>query len=141
MTKDTNPKAGVGRMKPPVGLVPPVAVLNIAQAFRDGAAKYGPYNWRADPVSASTYIDAAYRHLMSWADGEERSDDADVHHLAHAAACLCILLDAQAQGVLVDDRPISGKASETIKAETERTRTRSEVAQVQAKSGGVHETI
>jgi hypothetical protein len=124
-TKDTNPKAGVGRMKPPVGLVPPVAILNIAQAFRDGAAKYGPYNWRKDPVSITTYLDAMYRHIMAYQDGEERSQDADVHHLAHVAACACILMDAASLGVLVDDRPSPGKASETIAEETERTRARS----------------
>lgn len=118
MTKDTNPKTQYGLAKPSPGLVPPSAILQIALAFRDGANKYGAYNWRDDPVSATTYIDAAYRHIMSWADGEERSSDANVHHLAHAAACMCILLDAQAQGTLVDDRPKAGKASEVIKAET-----------------------
>ena len=134
-TQDTNPKAGVGRMKPPVGLVPPVAILNIAMAFKDGAAKYGPYNWRIDPVSVSTYVDAMLRHLGSFQDGEERSADADVLHLAHIAACACILMDAQAQGTLVDDRPTPGKASEIIAQETERTRARLAEPEVQTTYG------
>lgn len=132
MIKDTNPKSAVGQLKPPVGLVPPVAILNIGMAFADGARKYTPYNWRKDPVSASTYINAAMRHLMQWADGEERSADANVHHLAHAAACMCILMDAQQQGTLVDDRPTPGKASEVIEEETERARQGLALAQVPA---------
>lgn len=118
MTKDTNPKTAYGLAKPSPGLVPPSAILHMALAFRDGANKYGAYNWRKDPVSVSTYVDAANRHLMSWWDGEERSQDANVHHLAHAMACMAILIDAQVQGTLVDDRPEKGKAVEVIVQET-----------------------
>ena len=120
MSKDTNPKSVFGIAKPSVSLIPPSALLQTALAFRDGANKYTPYNWRRDPVSASTYIDAAYRHIMSWADGEEKSQDAGVHHLAHAMACMAILIDAQACGTLVDDRPTAGVAAEMIKAETKK---------------------
>lgn len=116
---DLNPKTIYGLAKPSPSLVPPAGIINIALAFRDGARKYGPYNWRKDNVSSSTYIDAAFRHLMQWFDGEENSADADVPHLAHAAACLCILMDAQAQGTLIDDRPTKGRASELIKAATQ----------------------
>lgn len=129
--KDTNPKSVFGIAKPSPGLVPPSAVLNLALAFRDGARKYGAYNWRKDPVSATTYIDAAYRHLMCWSDGEERAQDSGVHHLAHAMACMAILIDAQAQGTLVDDRPTPGTAPEIIKAETKPIETRPPEPQVQ----------
>lgn len=118
MTKDTNPKTAYGLAKPSPGLVPPSAILHMALAFRDGANKYGAYNWRRDPVSVSTYVDAANRHLMSWWDGEERSQHANVHHLAHAMACMAILIDAQVQGTLVDDRPEKGNAVEVIVQET-----------------------
>ena len=91
-------------------------MLHIADAFRDGAAKYGPANWRIDPVSTSTYIDAAYRHIMAYFDGREQcAADSGVHHLGHAAACLAIVIDAEAQGTLVDDRPTAGKSPEVIK--------------------------
>ena len=115
---DTNPKTKYGKAKPAIGLIPGPALLHIADAFGDGAQKYGPANWRVDPVSASTYINAALRHLYSWFDGEELAEDSGVHHLGHAAACLAIVLDAQAQGTLVDDRPNPGKTSELIKALT-----------------------
>lgn len=115
---DTNPKTKYGKSKPAIGLIPGPALLYIADAFGDGAKKYGPANWRVDPVSASTYINAALRHIHSWFDGEERAEDSGVHHLGHAAACLAIVLDSQTQGTLVDDRPPAGRTAELIKALT-----------------------
>lgn len=92
----------------------------MADAFADGAQKYGPANWRVDPVSASTYVNAALRHLFSWYDGERDATDSGCHHLGHAAACLAILLDAEAQGTLIDDRPTAGKSAELIKELTKK---------------------
>lgn len=114
--KDTNPKTVYGKAKPAVSLIPAPALLHMAAAFADGASKYGPANWRIDPVSTSTYVDAAYRHIMAYFDGRETSaEDSGVHHLGHAAACLAILLDAEAQGTLVDDRPTAGTTPQLIK--------------------------
>ncbi|WRQ08292.1 DUF5664 domain-containing protein [Mycobacterium phage jiawei] len=115
---DTNPKTRFGMAKPPIGLIPGPAMIHMAEAFRDGAQKYGPANWREDPVSSSTYINAAFRHILSWYDGEEEAQDSGVHHLGHAAACLAILLDAQAQGTLHDDRPTKGVTASLIKERT-----------------------
>lgn len=103
---DDNPKTRYGVTKPPLRLVPGAAMALVAMAFKDGAAKYGPANWREKPVSSTTYIDAAERHIRQWFDGsEEKAEDSGVHHLAHAAACLMILLDAQVAGKLNDNRP------------------------------------
>lgn len=112
---DTNPKTKYGQAKPSIGLIPGPALLHIADAFADGAQKYGPANWRVDPVSTSTYFNAALRHLFAWYDGEGLAEDSGVHHLGHAAACLAILLDAEAQGTLIDDRPTAGKFAELTK--------------------------
>jgi len=46
LMKSTNPKDRIGIKKPPIHLVPPVAIIHEAMAFKDGADKYGPYNWR-----------------------------------------------------------------------------------------------
>lgn len=109
--KDNNPKSGAGALKVPLHLVPPSATHYLATAFADGASKYGPYNWRDSGVSAMVYIGAMKRHIDAWLDGENVSQDAGVHHLAHAAACAAIILDAQSVGTLVDDRPPTGAAS------------------------------
>lgn len=109
---DNNPKTALGILKVPLHLVPPSAKHYLALAFKDGAAKYGPYNWRDKTVSSSVYVAAAARHIDAWWDGEELSADAKVVHLAHAMACLAIILDAQTVGKLNDDRPTKGAASQ-----------------------------
>lgn len=100
-----NPKDLIGVTKPSVHLAPFSAILHMNLAMEDGAIKYGPYNWRQNPVKASVYYNAAMRHLAQWFDGEERARDSGVNHLGHAMACLAIILDAQHQGCLLDDRP------------------------------------
>jgi len=54
------------------------------------------------------------RHLMTWQDGEDY-DESGAHHLAHARACLGILLDAEDVGKLVDDRPQVGGSSRLLR--------------------------
>lgn len=103
-----NPKDLLGMKKVSVTKLPAVAVLHGAHAMMDGAAKYGPYNWRAKKVIASIYIDAILRHVGAWFEGQEVAEDSGVHHLGHAIACAAILLDAQETGNLVDDRPVDG---------------------------------
>lgn len=115
-----NPKDRVGMKKPPLDLVPPSALIHMAMAMKNGALKYGPYNYRDEKVSARTYIAAAMRHLGQWLDREENAADSGVHHLGHAAACCAILLDAQSIDSLVDDRPKPGKASQLIAELTEK---------------------
>lgn len=117
---DDNPKTAIGTTKPPLSCVPPVAIFHMGQAMKDGKEKYGLMNWREHRVSSSVYYDAAMRHLMSWWDGEDRASDSGVHHLAHAMACLAILLDAESTGQLNDDRPIPGMLPEFITANTKK---------------------
>lgn len=111
----TNPKDLVGITKPQVNLVPPASIAYQALAMEDGAGKYGAYNWREKKVKASIYYAAALRHLMQWHDGEENADDSGKPHLAHAIACIGILIDAVETGNLIDDRPTKGAASAVIK--------------------------
>jgi len=105
-----NPKDLLGVKKAPLHLVPPVSIAIMSQAFADGAAKYGPYNWRENPVSASVYQAANLRHGLAWWDGQDYSADAMVHHIGHRMACDAILLDALSLGILIDDRPKPGAA-------------------------------
>lgn len=114
-TDSTNPKDLLGIKKSPLHLVPPSAIIYLADGFEDGAAKYGSYNWREKKVQSSIYIAAALRHLLAYEDGEETAEDSGRHHLAHAMACLAILVDAKETGNLVDNRPIKGAAASMLK--------------------------
>lgn len=109
-----NPKDLAGNKKVSITKFPMVGIIHGAHAMMNGADKYGPYNWRAKDVVASIYIDAAMRHLSAWFEREETAEDSGVHHLGHALACCAILLDAQENGNLIDDRPMSSK-NEVIK--------------------------
>ena len=103
--KDTNPKDMIGAMKVPLSLCSPIAKAYWAAAQYVGKVKYGAYNWRVSGVRASVYIDAIGRHADAYLSGE-RTDPVDgTHHLGNVMACCAILLEAEALGVLVDDRP------------------------------------
>lgn len=116
---DDNPKTLLGMAKPPLRFIPPVAILEMGQAMADGGQKYGLMNYREKHVSSSVYYDAAMRHLLAWWDGEDEASDSGVKHLAHAMACMGILLDAESCGTLNDDRPYPGKIGERIKELTD----------------------
>jgi hypothetical protein len=111
----TNPKDMVGARKPALCLVPPSANILEAVVLGLGARKYGcAFNWREQRVQASIYVSAAMRHLAQWFDGQDDDAESGVSHLAHARACIGILLDAMATGQLVDDRPSPGASPELI---------------------------
>lgn len=113
-----NPKDRIGQTKPPLHLIPPAAEVLESVVMGLGARKYGAFNWRSAKVRATVYIAAAKRHLAQWLDGESNDIESGVSHLAHARACLGILLDAQATGNMVDDRPPPGVASALISQHT-----------------------
>ena len=76
----TNPKDLLGAAKVSITKLPAIATVQGAMAMMDGAGKYGPYNWRKNKVIASIYVDAAYRHLMAWFEGQECAGDSSVSH-------------------------------------------------------------
>jgi hypothetical protein len=104
-TKSTNPKDILAVNRTPLHLLPGPAKIHQALAHLDGAKKYGPYNWRAEGVTASLYKSGVERHIDDWFDGEDLASDSLVHHLGHAMAGLAIILDSIAQGNFIDDRP------------------------------------
>jgi hypothetical protein len=107
-----DPKATFGRRKVRYFFVPSIFSAVVGIVMELGARKYGPFNWRKDPVKASDYIDAMHRHIEAWADGEDIDPESQVSHLGHISACCAILLDAEATGNLVDDREKSGRIAE-----------------------------
>jgi Domain of unknown function (DUF5664) len=107
-SKPSNPKDFVGSMKLPLSLWPATATAMGCIGFLDGATKYGALNWRVGGAKASIYVDACKRHLDSWMEGQDNALDSGVPHLANALACLAIIVDAQAAGVLEDDRNYPG---------------------------------
>ena len=87
-------------------------------ALLDGCLKYGRSNWRSAGVRASIYYDACMRHLSKWFEGETIDTDSGLPHLAHALACIAILIDAFEGGKLKDDRAYKGGYIELLKKVT-----------------------
>ena len=102
--KPTNPKDAIGSNKLPLHLWPETATALGSLGLLDGALKYGRSNFRAIGIRASIYVDACQRHLKAWFEGEDCDPDSGLPHLAHALACLAILVDAMAAGNMTDDR-------------------------------------
>jgi hypothetical protein len=55
---------------------------------------------------------------MAWWDGQDLDPMTGLSHLAHVAANMCILLDADSGPWLQDDRPLAGFANEYISDNT-----------------------
>ncbi|MAD95805.1 MAG: hypothetical protein CMB99_00615 [Flavobacteriaceae bacterium] len=110
-----NPKTAIGRTKPAmVSVIPTASLLHLGEVMKLGATKYGPFNWRETPVPAEVYVDAAMRHLLSWFDGEDRDPESGMSHLGHVMACCAIIIDAQENGMLDDNRPKAGRVGQMI---------------------------
>ena len=123
--KSSNPKDIIGLTKPSLSAVPMRSVYEMSKAMNDGASKYGRFNWRENSVDSDVYIDATLRHLNSWQDGENTTQDSGVHHLAHAMACLSIIIDAELGGNLIDSRSkiSTGGVADYLAANTKESNT------------------
>ena len=115
---DGNPKTVSGMSKPGVEGVPAAPLFMVGEVMRLGIRKYGLTNWRHEAISASVYYNAAMRHILSWWDGENLDSESGLPHLAHAAACLMILMDARLSDDLNDDRPSAGLTSTYLSSRT-----------------------
>lgn len=120
---DNNPKTVIGITKPSFHAIPPAAMIEAGAAMADGKNKYGLMNYRDKAVSMSVYYDAMLRHLFAWWDGENRAQDSGVHHLGHVMACCAIMLDTEAHGSQIDDRPTPGPFSKAVTEYTLRNTT------------------
>lgn len=116
-----NPKDLIGVKKCPLRFVPPALALVAAPACGNGAGKYGAFNWRANPVLYTVYLEATLRHLYALMDGEDNAQDSGIHHLSHIAANIAIIADCMGLGNLIDDRPQPGPAAKML-AEQDKSR-------------------
>lgn len=115
-----NPKQAYGDLKVPLALVPSSALIWMGRAFKEGARKYGPYNWREKAVETMTYANATLRHLYAWIDGEDVDPESGMPHLGLAMASLAIIADATETGCSIDTRPKKGRAGEMLREMTQK---------------------
>jgi len=81
--------------KAPLWLIPARPLRAISAAFVNGNKRYAPYSWVGQPDGwRHEYSSALRRHVEAFTDPTEPdyADDSGIHHLAHAGACILILL-------------------------------------------------
>jgi hypothetical protein len=59
--------------KPRFDLIPPLALLRIANHYANGARKYNEWNW-SKGMKFSRFYESALRHLVEYALGYENED-------------------------------------------------------------------
>lgn len=82
--------------KPRFDLIPFEFLEEVADALTEGAAKYGPHNWKRG--DAEFFRDAwshAFVHLQKFKEGDTKED-----HLAHLACNVAFLIWAVKKGVI-----------------------------------------
>lgn len=89
--------------KPAFALISPIALEEIAKVMGYGATKYADHNWRAG-FKWSRVASAALRHIFAWLRGEDKDKETGLSHLAHAACCICFLLEFEKTKPEMDDR-------------------------------------
>lgn len=115
-----NPKDRYGLAKVPFSLIPESASVFLALGLKHGARKYGPFNWRVEPVQGRVYLEAARRHLALLLDGEDFDRDTGIHHGAFILATVAIYMDAMVQGTLIDNRAVAGRTGDLVALFNER---------------------
>jgi len=87
-------------------LLPPHALLDIAEIFTLGAIKYNDYNYRdGKGLDWSRVYAALQRHLLEWYKGENIDNESGRKILAHVGCCILMLMDLEYHGKGKDDRP------------------------------------
>ena len=91
--------------KPRIDLIPPQAIIDIAEVLTYGAGKYDSHNWRDNGgLDYSRLYAAAQRHLLSFWDGQSLDKETGMSHLAHAACCIVFLMSYETENNGKDDR-------------------------------------
>jgi len=89
--------------KPPIDLVSPELITEVAKVLGYGAEKYAPHDWKKG-LPLSRYYSAAMRHLLAWNSGEEEDSESGLSHISHASCNLMFILYFMKNKPKLDDR-------------------------------------
>ena len=88
--------------KPEWSLFPFEAGACIVKVMMFGAKKYARDNWK-HVKPPMRYIDACYRHLGAWSDGEKNDKETGFSHLWHAGCCIIFAIWLELKGKLTNE--------------------------------------
>jgi hypothetical protein len=89
--------------KAPLSLCPLPGLEAEARALAFGLKKYPKNNFKLG-MRYSRISDATLRHVLAWCYGEDLDQESGLSHLAHAKACLAMLITIIERGTGEDDR-------------------------------------
>lgn len=94
--------------KPRTDLMPPEAILGLADLYAVGARKYADRNWEKG-MSYTRLLGALLRHALAYMSGEDYAPDDKQHHMLSVAWCAFALFTYHCRGMGEewDDRPTS----------------------------------
>jgi hypothetical protein len=89
--------------KPMFSCLPTGALIELGKVAELGVRKYGAHNYRHD-IKVSRFLDAAFRHLLSACEGEDKDPVDGNNHLASAAWNALAALQVLKDNPELDDR-------------------------------------
>ena len=89
--------------KPPMALLDPAFLEEVANVLGFGANKYAAHNWR-NGIQYSRLISAAYRHLGAINRGEDIDPESGLPHAGHLGCCVMFLSSMMKTRPDMDDR-------------------------------------
>lgn len=90
--------------KPRFDLIPARPLIELADLYRIGAAKYADRNWE-NGIAFSRLFAALQRHAWAWWDGQEHDPVDGQHHLTSVAWCAFAIMELRTTKPQFDDRP------------------------------------
>ena len=100
--------------KPPLELIPSLALEEVAKVLGKGKVKYTAWNW-ASGFEWSRLIGSCGRHLGAFQRGEDLDPESKLSHMAHLACTALFLLEHELRGLGVDDRYKFSHTNDTVK--------------------------
>lgn len=90
--------------KPRFDLMPPEALIALADHYRRGAEKYADRNWERGMDWGKCFA-SMERHAWTWMSGEDLDPETGSHHMVAVAWNALALYVYAERGIGVDDRP------------------------------------
>lgn len=104
--------------KPRVDLLPPAALVGVAEIFGYGAKKYGERNWQKGVLN-SKLLGSTLRHIFAHMGGETVDKESGLPHLNHALCDLMMIVDNMVNRPEMDDRLITPTPKDIMKQNAE----------------------
>jgi len=77
--------------KPKLSYLPYDALVEVAKVMEFGAQKYDKHNYKKG-MEYTRLIDAAFRHLHQFNDGQDLDEESHLNHISHCISNLLMLL-------------------------------------------------